>query len=211
MILSRVLLIGACAGMIGACSMREPGNVTLSKARVSSEKIYDEVMLSQADEGYFKALGNHYRKSGDGPVDVTVVYDPKSKTSTAMKANRDAARIVSNLNGEGVRDVRTNILPVMGHGDESEILISYQAYTAQAPEKCTTMPGYKNNELNITEEYETGCTIETLLAKQIARPKDMAGQEADSTSDGRRAAVIVDGYRAGEPNDALEGLTTTGD
>jgi type IV pilus biogenesis protein CpaD/CtpE len=207
---SSLLLASFGLVFLTGCSMEEPGHLSLEKARVTQEKIYEKVMLGDADEGYLKALAAHYRKAGSGPVDLTVLYDPQSKTSTAMKASRDSARIVSDLRNYGVQNIDATILPVKDHGDESEILLSYQAYEAQGPENCETMPGYDDNELNIEEGYKLGCTVETLYAKQIARPKDMAGQATnDPHTDGRRSSNIVDGYRTGEPNDTLEGLTAT--
>ena len=48
--------------------------------------------------------------------------------------------------------------------------------------------------------------IETMIAKQVARPKDLLGQEnTDTYTEGRSAANIVEGYRYGAKNEKLDG------
>jgi type IV pilus biogenesis protein CpaD/CtpE len=55
------------------------------------------------------------------------------------------------------------------------------------------------------ENYRFGCTLDTVVARQV-RPKDLAGRGGDDVmNDGRRNANIVERYRTGEPNKALEG------
>ena len=107
-------------------------------------------------------------------------------------------------------DVNTTILPVKGSGNISRALVSYDTYAVKVPDDCEMMDGMEDRNVDPDEDYKLGCTRDALFAKQIANPKDLTGRSVDNqTSDGRRAANIVDRYRTGEPNAALEGETVS--
>jgi type IV pilus biogenesis protein CpaD/CtpE len=74
------------------------------------------------------------------------------------------------------------------------------------------MPGLDNTATDWkgVKKYGFGCTIESVMAKQIERPADLAGTAAlPETSDGRRLSNSIDSYRDGVPNEKLEGINST--
>jgi len=201
-------LVGLAA--LSGCSLYQDGTVTEHRVQVIEEKFVEEVPLTKVNDQYIVGLSRHYEKHGDGPIALTVAYDPHSKSNTAMKASHAAARIVRGLRDQGVRDVKADILPLQGQGDEALVVVSYLSYKAAAPKDCGVMPGIKDTDIGHKEEYRMGCTIETLLARQIARPKDLLGRgRVDPTSSGRKAANIGDIYRGGVGNAPLEGLSAS--
>ena len=196
---------------LSGCEMYAPGNLSTEKIQVQQDSFFSNIPANQVDDLYISGLARHYNKHGDQPMKITVTYDPKNYRNSAMKANQRGLSIVRRLRAKGVRDIKMDILPVTGQGDVSRVLVSYDSYTALAPEGCTTMPGVEDKEIEPDKEYKLGCTIDTLLAKQVARPKDLAGRaNEDTTTDGRSATNIVDVYRSGAKNEKLDGESASG-
>lgn len=189
--------------------VHEPTHLNKSKLQVEEEAFFEDVTVDKMDAAYVAALSEHYTRQGDGSVELSVTYDPKSKTNTAMHASQHIARISEMFRKNGVA-VNTMIMPVKGSGNISRALVSYDAYTVKTAEDCTMMAGYEDRNVDTSEDYKFGCTRDSIFAKQISRPSDLAGRsEVKTTSDGRRANNVVERYRTGEPNAALEGESST--
>ncbi len=130
--------------------------------------------VHQYDEDAFDAIGRDYWRYGDSPVRVTVAYNRDK--GEGEKASQEAARLADGLRRNGVKEIDVDILPTQA--DEMLGLITYDSVTAHKPRGCGEMPGYDSGQSNVqnAEDYEFGCQIETMVAKQIMRPKDLAGQ-----------------------------------
>ena len=195
----------------GACSLDTPTKMTEKRLQVEHERFVEDTTVEAFDNAQVAALAQHYTRHGSGPLDLTVTYDPKSKETTAMGASAQAAKLVDDLRALGVSDVNANILPVKDSA-VSKLLITYDGYNALPPQDCEMMSGYKNRGTEVDPDYEMGCSVDTLFAKQIARPKDLNGQEdTTSTFDGRRASNITEIYRTGAPSAELNGESASGD
>lgn len=195
---------------ISACSLDHPTFISQNKIQVAEGTYNDEVALSAFDQGYASALGGYYGRYGDGPVTLTVTYDQKSKTNTAMKAGEELARLKDTLSLYGIKDVRGSIIPVYQSGETSNVLISFDTFNAVMPDDCRVMTGFEDTMLDIDPDYELGCTVNTVISRQVARPKDLLGQDqTESTSDGRRGSNLLEPYHAGVPNEPLGGETAS--
>ena len=194
-----VLLLPGCEKLV-----HEPTFMNQSKLQVEEKAFFEDVDVSRMDASYIAALSHHYSNQGDGGVDLSVTYDPKSKTNTAMHASNEIARISEEFRKNGVT-VNSTIIPVKGQGERSRALVSYDTYTVTVPDDCTDMPGYSDRNLDSDEDYKLGCTHDSIIAKQVSRPKDLMGGTTAASSDGRRAANIVEAYRTGEQNKPLDG------
>ena len=206
----RLMTVAAMAASplaIAACSMDKPTWVNSQRVELHQSSETTRLSVSDIDEAKLADIAAHYRSSGDGPVYVTVTYDPKSKSNTAMKASGEAARISTYLRRKGASEVTSDILPVSSSGNSSEALITYDAVTAHAPRDCGAMGGLDGGETHSDEDYKYGCTIEMQLARQIANPKDLKGRDGlrPEEADGRRQANIIEVHRTGARNAALEG------
>ncbi|MEM7651271.1 MAG: CpaD family pilus assembly lipoprotein [Pseudomonadota bacterium] len=195
--------------MLTGCDLSEPTNLSQNRIQVEEEKFSDSIAVSSMNDAAIHGLASHYTKHGDSPLSLTVTYDPKSKTSNAMHASDAAARLSGDLRAKGVPDVQASILPVKDLGSEMHAMVSYTAYNALAPKDCKTMDGFENQTVNNDKDYRLGCTIDTVFARQIARPKDLKGQATSRTVDGRRMANTVETYRTGVPNEPLVGETAS--
>ncbi len=192
--------------LLSGCEMYSESVVSDRRVQVREEKLTEQVATDSLDNDAIAGMIYKYTKSGNGPVDVTVTYDPESKTNTAMRAGDEAARISRIMRKEGAREIVTGILPVRTQGVKSQTIISYSAYQAVAPQNCSMMPGVEEPSIDHNPDYRLGCTVETVFAKQISNPSDLLGDaRASSTTDGRVSTNIVDTYRTGAPNKPLKG------
>lgn len=195
-IIRNALLCGVAAG-IAACALDTPTQAPQKRVRLQSGPSYKQMPAAATDEATLRAFAEEYRRFGSGPVELTVSYDPRSRNNTALNASEHAARIAASLRRLNVPQVSTAILPVNMLGEEAQVMMRYESLTARAPEGCTVMGGVDGYTTEVMPDYEYGCTVESLLARQIARPADLAGRGGMAPIDGRRTAIEVEGYRTG--------------
>ncbi|MGB4106502.1 MAG: CpaD family pilus assembly lipoprotein [Alphaproteobacteria bacterium] len=192
--------------VLSACEMYAESAISDRRVQVREENFTEQVSLARANNEYIAKVAHDYGQSGSGPVDLTITYDPQSRTNTAMHANDEAVRLSQAFRKHGVRDVVTSILPVREQGPESVLIISYSSYQAGAPANCGRMTGFEGPVLEHDPSYKLGCTVETVFARQIADPSDLLGDaKAPAYSDGRSAANIVDVQRSGAYNKPIKG------
>ena len=192
--------------MLSACTFATPTHIsTSSRAEVVQESftVQDDTSVFTSD--VLEGIGREYWATGDGTLNVTVLYDPNSRTNTAMKATDQAARIAKMLRSSGVNDVNADIMPVQQSGDTSQTVINFATIVAQAPSDCGQPLSMEFADFELGNDYKMGCSVETYFAKQIARPKDMLGNDAMDNPDGRRNANVTERYRMGEQMKELEG------
>ena len=204
-----------------ACSLQEPTWVNSSRVEVHEEGFTDRFDTASLDKGTLRAIGVNYYRYGNGPMDISVSYDPRSGTNTAAAASREAGRIRDELSRNGVKSIRISTAGSEGSGDKSSTVISFPALTARPPENCGTMPGYSDLQTNLPDSaegpskgYEIGCTIETMMAKQVSRPGDLLGRPGFETdADARRQEAVIwqRGYYANKPFEPLNGERATDD
>lgn len=214
--LQKCFLMIAAGILLSGCTSIVESDTWVNQAgrvQVAEDQFTDTVETSKMDDGMVRAVSDYYDRFGNGPLNVVVSYDSQSRINTRDRADMALNSIKARLVRNGVRDVNGALSVMKGSGDISTTLVSFSAVTASAPAGCGTMPGYKDpsedipNDTNIKAPYGYGCTIETLLAKQVVKPSDLGGRAGFETNgDGRRAErVLSGGYYSGKPNTALNG------
>ena len=203
------LSLVACGGI----DMYQEGTMSKNRVQVQAEDFRDNMAIEDVSEAYLVGLANHYNRYGSGLMDVVVTYDARSQSNTAMKAGEEAAEIAKILRSNGVRHVDVGVLPVKSQGDYSRMIVSYDGYVAGAPKGCENLlPGTDGDAVEYDENYKLGCTIESMIARQVSRPSDLMGNGvADHTTDGRAASHIVEGYRTGATLEPLRGEQASGE
>lgn len=208
----RAALLGCAvvlAAGLGACSMQTDTDMPqYKKVRLERGPSEQAMPVAALDAAALESFAREYNSLGDGALELTVTYDPRSRTNTAMNATEEAARIARELRYHGITDVRTSILPVNAQGDGAQAIMRYEAVTAHAPEGCDYMGGLDGKDTMPDEDYTYGCTTQMLLARQVARPKDLAGRDNLADRDGRRTARSVETYRSGGSLPAIDTYTT---
>ena len=207
----------ALAISVSSCGypMHEPTNVTSKRVEIKRENFSKTYTADSINDAMLKKMADDYYRYGDNGIDVVVFYDPKSKINTAMEATREGARISNDLRVFGVKDVNVKILPVKDSGSDSSVLISYDRVTAHKPEECGDLVGFNGKGTNLDKKsrndgYEYGCEIEGLIAKQIARPRDLMGNDTKIPGEGRRSSNMSESYLDDTPNQPLNGETASG-
>jgi len=206
--ISLLLVLVSTTPLLGACSRTyEPGTVTPKRVQVEEDSRFEQYSLSELDDRAIDALALDYNRQGSSAMDMTVTYDPKSRTNTAMKATHEAARLSKALASRGV-SIKSNILPVAESG-EIGVLVSYGGYNALAPD-CELMSGIEDRDHRTDLDYKMGCSVETMIARQVARPNDLLGRAPSSVyKDGRGISNQIEGYRTGAQNEPLGGETAS--
>ena len=211
--MSRFLLAGFfLAGLfsVTGCTLDAPTYMSQKKVEVTTRQERIEQETATLDDPALRQIAAYYADHGDGPVDIVVTYNPQSRDNTARHATDSAAHMASVLHKEGVRDVKTDILPIHA-SDKSVTYVKYMSYEAQAPEGCVGMEDINDIAHENYRDYQLGCSTETYLAKQIAKPKDLLGRtEVTEETDARKRANAVEAYKWTTGSQPLEAESTSG-
>lgn len=197
------LSLGGCAKIDMPTTMTEK-QISLESDNYSQTYKVADVKAAQLDE-----MSEHFRRYGNSQAEIIVSYDPYSKKNTAMKATDQLHRITAELRKRRVDNIKGSILAADYSGDEAEMIIGYTSVNAQAPDDCRMMPGAETMRAELDFDYKLGCSVRTMVSRQVARPADLAGRSPDSAGgDGRRATAVVEPNRAGTRNGALRTEST---
>lgn len=195
---------------LSACTFDSPTHLNMA-GRVEVQR--DNYMLRDYADAIsadtLQQVSRHYWGHGDGPLHVSAVYDPESSRATLAKAREAAGRIADGLRAQGVKDVRPDVLPVRQSGDRVQVMVSYAMMTADAPADCTTVISRGFADIRAGEDYKMGCSIDSYTARQIARPRDLLGNDVMDNNDGRRSHNLVEPYQTGVQNPPLRGRTAS--
>jgi hypothetical protein len=91
-------LLMATAALVG-CAEEPKTWVNQDRVEVHQDHFTDSFETAKLDDGMLRAIGVYYYRYGNGPMDVVVSYDPRSKVNTAAKAQAEMLRIETSLEG----------------------------------------------------------------------------------------------------------------
>lgn len=180
---------------VGGCgSLSTPSMVNDKPLRLSEETSLRQMPVSHINDNSLYVLSKDYERFGEGAMNLTLLYDPASKTFGKGEAFKEMAAIKEKLSSLGVRGIKADVVETSGM--EPTLMIHYDSVQAMAPEGCRPMPGLEDG-LTTREigDYRFGCSVDTMLAKQIYRPSDLRGEGATDPVDGRRATNNSEYYR----------------
>ncbi len=188
-----------------ACTQTTPSMMNVSPVELSRETVVEQIPLEEINDGLLAQIANHHQKNSNSPLELTMTYDPKSKNFTAMNAVNELKRINKALRYKGVSNMVTQTVAVP-EGNPS-LMVSYDTVMAHAPSDCDPMPGLNNNQTGrFLGDYKFGCGVESMIARQIARPSDLEGNATLGPRDSRRDSAVIEEYSAGIPREPLEGI-----
>ncbi len=208
---NRITLTAVSLLAMAACApLSSPSMMNTNKVELVHQTAIEQIPAGEVNDVTLSLLADDYRRYGNGPVELAMIYDPFSKKYTAMQARNQLREIEENLKVRGIRHVVTRTVAV--DKGEPALMVSYESYQAQAPSDCHMMPGL--DDYQTTRDiatYRFGCSTESMLARQIARPADLMGRGADTApADGRRAANVVEESRNYSQSDANKELESFG-
>lgn len=191
-----IIALMLMAGPLAACALDRPTWINQDKLEVVEDLYRAELATAAVDRKTIGDMANHYRRYGSGPVQVLVTYNPKNANNSAMQATDSAARIAAALAREGVKDVRTEILPVH-ESDFSQTHVSYISYRAQPSENCVHEGDISDDGMENFRDYSLGCSFDSYVAQQVYRPSDLLGRQGNVETDAKKQLNNVEAYRWG--------------
>lgn len=204
-------LMGLSVMTLAACSPQStPSMMNIERVQLVHQTAIEQIPAEDVDDVALALIADDYRRYGNGPMELAMVYDPRSKSYTAMKARNQLNDIEKRLNQHGIKQV--NIRTMAVEQGQAALLVSYDSFQAQGPANCHTMPGVDHHQTTRDiAEYRFGCSTESLLARQVARPTDLMGRGGtNAPADGRRAANVVEELRNYGPENANQPLESFG-
>lgn len=202
------LVLGSCV-LAGCSPQTTPSMMNTNKIQLTNETVLQQIPVADVKDGYLYKLADDYARYGAGGLQLSIGYDPKSKSYTAMKAFNDLADFKTRLTKMGVRNITAET--VKSEGATPMLMVSFDSMKAQAPAGCTTAPGVDDNlTTRFIGDYKFGCSVETMTARQVYRPSDLQGQDQMDAGDGRRAANSLEHYRNVSEDEASGDLTILG-
>jgi type IV pilus biogenesis protein CpaD/CtpE len=199
-----MVLLSGCGAV-----MHSPTHVTTDRAEIYRDQFALDARTDSLRNSQIVNISRHYASAGDSPLYITVTYDPHSASNTAMRATQESQRLAGLLRKNGVRQVEADIVPVRDGGELSRTLITYDTLNARAPSSCGEPMSMEFSDIDATRDYKLGCSVETYTARQIARPRDLLGQDDMGNSDGRPRVNGIEPYMSGVPNKELDGETAS--
>lgn len=206
----RMFLVAAFLSL-SACDMYAPPQIVNTKTQLVPGEYAREYTTANLSGTTLAALAGDYLRFGDGTMEMMIAYDPRDPANNARRAAQHAERIADGLRHEGVVAPIIETMPVKGLGARSITYVNYRKVEASAPESCVeTMPGMDHRDVKpMSKDYQYGCTVETLVARQISRPGDLRGREGIGGGDGRRGAALQEGVRSGAPMPSLPAASSS--
>lgn len=197
--------------LLAACTQTTPSMMNTSPIELRSETHMEQIPVEHVDDLSIAILAQQYTRFGDGPLELTMTYDPKSKSYTAMKALHTLKEVEDKLSVKGITNVKMDTLAV--DGQKPALMVMYPSVQAQAPSDCGPMPGLNDNVTGreIVGPYKFGCGVETLMARQVYRPADLRGRggEVMDVNDGRRISNVMTTYHTLNERQATGDLVET--
>lgn len=197
-----LILLCACEDHPYGIDMNKDTYINPNKIRVTQDVISQEFLLEDMTPEKARSLAASHKANGGGRVDILVTY-PAYGTAKAQ-AQKAAANVVQAFYTAGLRDVGLEILPIADSAP-ARLQISFATYGALAPEGCDPMPGVDGRGAQLDRDYPMGCAVDTAIAKQIARPSDLLGEDvALPPRDGQPSGEVIQKYRTGEKAEDLK-------
>jgi type IV pilus biogenesis protein CpaD/CtpE len=194
-----------------------PTSLTDKKIEVVETAHESTIDIDNINNAMLANIAQDYKRYGSNGLNLTISYNPSTagrfSATDAMDKGSELAEILRK--DHYVNHVKVSILPL--RNTSPRLFIDYTKTQAHKPAGCGVAPGLDNQGANTEdkiENYEIGCSVKTLIAKQVYRPSDLAGTD-DSLSDynSRRGVrnLYGTGYFDGAPNAPIEGGQTASD
>jgi len=204
-----VLCLGGCSD-----SYFTPTSVTDKKIEIVESAYERTINLDKISNGELAAIAQDYKRYGSSGLNLTISYDPSTggsfSASDAMSKGSELASIMRR--DHYINNVNISILPL--NNTAPRLFIDYTQTQAHAPEGCGVAPGLDSKGTHTEdkiENYEIGCSMKTLIAKQTYRPSDLAGTDDPQSDYNSRRGIrnlYGTGYFDGAPNAPIEGGET---
>ncbi|WP_292088741.1 CpaD family pilus assembly lipoprotein [Brevundimonas sp.] len=204
-VLSRMLALAACAGMVSACASTgalPPPLTPTSRYVLQVEPGMDRIALAVHDQGLsgnqqaaLAALAGRFTASR---ADVIRVEAPAGDDPAAARA---AWSVRDALAALGVPAERVQVTAYAAPDPRAPVLAGFEVLTAHVP-NCAEAQRASVSSFSNQPSAAFGCAVTANLAAQIANPRDIVAPAAIDAAEAGRRAKVFDTYRAGTPTSA---------
>lgn len=200
--------------MLAGCQLYNPATESqlyqVQMQLKQAEKIETITARNKIDSKQLQKIAKDWKKTSDDVMLLQMVYNNNIK-GQSTRAIRVASSYKRALRDFGVSNIKIEMKPNSNYkGNHPQVKIKYNAWKTATPIGCEGMymPGYYGAEMpDYPLKYKMGCSSETMIGKMVARPKDLLGKEGLPSGDSRREGSIVENYKAGVPNERMEGIS----
>ena len=195
-----LLCLTACSG-VGSLkpSMMEDSVVSKRAIELHTNRHIETMDGKEVTSYKLSSLADDYNRHGESPLYIAFGYDPDN--ARAKQTARSRAAIAKGQLGKlGLNNNVVDAIPV--NDSNGSAVIAYDRLTAKGPQNCGVMPGTQGTQTGAYGDYGLGCTVNDMIAQQIATPSDLEGVGGlGERNDGLRTSNIVNrDVRAGEVN-----------
>ena len=110
--ITHYILTVLAVNALAACTQSTPSMMNQARVELTRETSVEQIPLEKLNNQNLTVLAEQYRKYGSGPLDLTMTYDPNSKSFTAMNAVSKLRQVQSVLKKKGVSNLTGETLPV---------------------------------------------------------------------------------------------------
>ena len=194
--------------LLSACDVSTPSKVHTSSIQLKDVMKTVTVDPMRVDDQSVDMVLSDYRDNGNGPVRLVVPFAPGNPLNK-LAAEAQGTQYKKVFESRGLKDFRVSYTATANPNAMG--VISYEALAAEAPRNCHHMPGYYGaDKLADGEQHNFGCEMLTAESQMLARPGDLMGTSGLPEDDGKRQGGLVEKYRTGVVNPALQGLKASG-
>lgn len=203
-----------CAGCssIAESVLDTPSNISQDRVELHSGLWTQTLPAGDLNDTSITTISGEYLRYGASPLVLDLAYPKGGKTESSF-AYQQVTSLANRFRDQGLENVSIRLSPVDPDSPAAgAVTIAYAVQTAHAPLSCGTMAGLDGRAPKEDPNYKFGCSIETMLARQIARPADLSGRTGlPGEGDAERQANVTTPYRIGEPNEPLGGESASGE
>lgn len=194
---------------VSACNLSDSGTLEVGKMRVREQYVTKSYDLYRFDSSAAGMIVNDVMKNNNTDVVLNVSY-LKGDESNQSLMKQEAKTIQTKLIAMGLNSVKLEMVPVEDSKNVGKLIIYYKSKVALAPKGCSEMLG-RNGAVGMDdlENYSIGCSHKTVFSRMIADPNDLLGEEKYAGVDSRRAGTTVEQYKAGVPNEQIQGMNAS--
>ncbi len=194
--------------LLAACDVTTPSQMETGEIQVKDVMKTVTVDPVRIDPDQVEVVSGDYFRNGSGPVRLVVPFAPGNPLNkvAAEAQGQNYAKAYAKL---GIKDFRVSYTATVNPAAMG--VISYMALAAEPPRHCHHIAGFEGTQTlaeNMTDQ-NMACEMKMQEAQMIARPADLLGVDGLPEDDAKRQGTLVDKYRAGVPNPALSGLSSS--
>ncbi len=206
--MTRYALLMLIPVMLAGCTMTTPSQIRTGQIQLEQDVATHSYPLKDVSKSQLRSIARDHSARGHGPASVTVSY-LKGDHQGLKTAQKEMQSVLSVLKSEGMAGTAVEYIAVDDATLANQVVVSYPALTARAPDHCKRIPGYQGGEsLEDIQDYQISCESKAILSRMAARPADLLGNDGKGMGTSRRSSNVVETYQDEEPNEMFYPLSS---